>query len=829
MQDTDTDTEKTATTTSTKSTESTPVTTQNTITENQTVTPTTNTTSQSQTLTPETNTIATETQANPVNNTPSTTSDQNTTTEPATPVTTTTAQNPVNAQEEPEAAAGDTYTDVNGIWLKAEDISKISVNELKNANITDIFVKTNLLTAPTYQTVLSEVASKFQNTGIRIHAWITCFKDADGKWVDPANATQRAFLLNAITNIVKNYNIDGIHLDYVRYSGVGDNAAYKHEGASANITSFIKDVYNTVKSIKPKMAVSAAVMPEGSSNANLYGQDYKAIAPYLDFIVPMLYKGNYNADTAWIGSATKYIVEQAGGTPVIAGLQTYVSDYDTTKLPASDLNTDIKSATNNGASGYVLFRYGTISQDFLNPPSFTMNEISDAAKRLKSYVDTNKKLPNYVTIGTTQVSMPEVLKLMAKYLVQLNNNINTPIKLMGVSGPQKATSTFTTGNIGKSEYLELANRVNSFIDSNSKAPGYATSSLGKINYESLVYSFAKIAGYYNTNGKLPAYVSMNSAFKIKQSTFSGSTLTVFNLDQIQKAATNVKKYIETNHKLPSYVTVGTTQIKPADFLRLMLISTIEINDGVKMPISLKAVGMPGTPGETIKSGNLTEASYLDLAKRLKAFIDANGKLPNHASTPLGEIKYESMMFLFAKILSFEDTSSRLPSYVSVTPWSTISTPASDPVPSSLLKYIAATANCNVNNAQIKALAAKITSGKTTTYAKAAAIFNWVRNNLGYSFYYNTKYGAVGALNAGTGNCVDTAHLIIALERAAGIPAKYVHGTVRFPSGSVYGHVWAQVYVNGKWYTADGTSSRNTFGNMVGSVLAIKGYYASLPF
>jgi transglutaminase-like putative cysteine protease len=377
--------------------------------------------------------------------------------------------------------------------------------------------------------------------------------------------------------------------------------------------------------------------------------------------------------------------------------------------------------------------------------------------------------------------------------------------------------------------MEIAKRINTFIDSENIAPNYASSSLGKINYESIVYTFAKIVGYYNTNSNLPTYVSMNSETKISASPSGGSAISVFSLDQIQKAATNVKKYIETNHKLPNYVTVGTTQIKPVDFLRLMIIGAIEIGDDVKMPASLKAVGTPGIPLESIKSGNLTEASYLDLAKRLKTFIDANGKIPNHATTPLGEIKYESMIFLFAKILSFEDTNSRLPSYVSVTPWSIVSTPASAPVPSDLQKYLAATANCQVNNAQIKALAASITSGKTTTYAKAAAIFNWVRNNLGYSFYYNTKYGAVGALNARTGNCVDTAHLIVALERAAGIPARYVHGTARFPSGSVYGHVWAQVWVNGKWYTADGTSSKNTFGSMVASVLAIKGYYASLPF
>ncbi|MCE7698085.1 MAG: transglutaminase family protein, partial [Methanobacterium paludis] len=116
-------------------------------------------------------------------------------------------------------------------------------------------------------------------------------------------------------------------------------------------------------------------------------------------------------------------------------------------------------------------------------------------------------------------------------------------------------------------------------------------------------------------------------------------------------------------------------------------------------------------------------------------------------------------------------------------------------------------------------------------AKAVAIFNWVRDNIGYSYYYNTKYGAVKTLNAKTGNCCDTTHLLIALERAAGIPAYYVNGNCDF-SGTWYGHVWAKVYVDGVWYTADAISSRNTFGvvnNWNTATVTIKGTYAELPF
>ena len=69
--------------------------------------------------------------------------------------------------------------------------------------------------------------------------------------------------------------------------------------------------------------------------------------------------------------------------------------------------------------------------------------------------------------------------------------------------------------------------------------------------------------------------------------------------------------------------------------------------------------------------------------------------------------------------------------------------------------------------------------------------------------------------AGKANCVDHAHLVIALCRAAGIPARYVHGqNCVFSSGLVTGHVWAQILVDGTWKVADATSKRNSLGNIV---------------
>jgi transglutaminase-like putative cysteine protease len=229
-------------------------------------------------------------------------------------------------------------------------------------------------------------------------------------------------------------------------------------------------------------------------------------------------------------------------------------------------------------------------------------------------------------------------------------------------------------------------------------------------------------------------------------------------------------------------------------------------------------------------GNINQTEYLKIAQSIKSFIDSNGIAPNYATSSLGKVQYETLIYMFSKVVNYYGTNKVLPNYVSVD--STVANPESSSIPSELQQYLQSTTNCQVTNSQIQALAKSITSGKTSAYDKAVAIFNWVRDKLGYSFYYNTKYGAVGTLNAKTGNCVDTAHLLIALERAAGIPARYEHVYAKFSSGNWYGHVIAQVWVNGKWYNADGTSYSNTFGviNSWNTATATyKGTYATLPF
>ena len=151
----------------------------------------------------------------------------------------------------------------------------------------------------------------------------------------------------------------------------------------------------------------------------------------------------------------------------------------------------------------------------------------------------------------------------------------------------------------------------------------------------------------------------------------------------------------------------------------------------------------------------------------------------------------------------------------------------------LSAYLKATKNCQVNNAKIKALVKSLTSGLTDNIDKAKALFNYVRDNVDYQYYYNTHKGAVKTLNSKGGNCVDQAHLLVAMYRAAGFKARYVHGFCNFyDDGKTYGHVWTQVLIGNTWVVGDPINHANSLGkvkNWNPNTFSLKSRYLAAPF
>lgn len=147
------------------------------------------------------------------------------------------------------------------------------------------------------------------------------------------------------------------------------------------------------------------------------------------------------------------------------------------------------------------------------------------------------------------------------------------------------------------------------------------------------------------------------------------------------------------------------------------------------------------------------------------------------------------------------------------------------------EYLQPSSHCQVNAPKIKSLVKSLTSGLTSDMDKAKAIFNYVRDNVRYSYYYDTKHGATGTLNAKRGNCVDQSHLLISMYRTAGLKARYVHGTCFFGQ-HWYGHVWTQVLIGTTWFAGDPISYGNSLGkikNWNTHTYGLHSRYVSLPF
>jgi hypothetical protein len=58
-----------------------------------------------------------------------------------------------------------------------------------------------------------------------------------------------------------------------------------------------------------------------------------------------------------------------------------------------------------------------------------------------------------------------------------------------------------------------------------------------------------------------------------------------------------------------------------------------------------------------------------------------------------------------------------------------------------------------------------------------AVYNYLKNNIGYEYYYGSRKGASGTLDALAGNDLDQASLLIAMLRYLGYPAEYVRGDI----------------------------------------------------
>ena len=151
--------------------------------------------------------------------------------------------------------------------------------------------------------------------GMQCHAWMVALQVKDNKYVDPSSPAVVDHLCHMVREVVRGYDVDGIHLDYLRYpEKSAAQPAKKSKSPQANkatkddaqwrrdqVTACLRAVYRTVKAEKPWVCVSVAPLGKYRNTArassqgwNAYNTVYQEAQEWLregicDALFPMMY------------------------------------------------------------------------------------------------------------------------------------------------------------------------------------------------------------------------------------------------------------------------------------------------------------------------------------------------------------------------------------------------------------------------------------------------------------------------------------------------------------------------------------------------------------
>ncbi|MQA75541.1 MAG: MMPL family transporter [Solirubrobacterales bacterium] len=145
--------------------------------------------------------------------------------------------------------------------------------------------------------------------------------------------------------------------------------------------------------------------------------------------------------------------------------------------------------------------------------------------------------------------------------------------------------------------------------------------------------------------------------------------------------------------------------------------------------------------------------------------------------------------------------------------------AQGPPPPPPAEALSQTRYCDAKHPAVRALAGELTA-ELTGRAAAARLFRWVRDEVPYAFGpWGVPASTTLAERAGT--CTNKANLLIALLRAAGIPAAY--GILRVNAREYFGalgprlltrhasrhsvHIYAAAHLDGRWVKCDPSTDR----------------------
>ncbi|MDX9693773.1 MAG: pseudomurein-binding repeat-containing protein [Methanothermobacter sp.] len=136
------------------------------------------------------------------------------------------------------------------------------------------------------------------------------------------------------------------------------------------------------------------------------------------------------------------------------------------------------------------------------------NEISVASKLIENYGSSNGKIPNGIVLNNKSITLDDYLYAATTTTIKLNNNQKTSVTTNNYKPPISSLNSTATGTLTRTEYLQVAQNIKKYMETYQRSPNYATTTIGKVNYQSLIYAYARIINFYNENQRLPTSITV---------------------------------------------------------------------------------------------------------------------------------------------------------------------------------------------------------------------------------------------------------------------------------------------------------------------------------
>ena len=262
--------------------------------------------------------------------------------------------------------------------------------------------------------------------GMELHAWVVCIpigtkqrqngygaaslirkhpelvKTVKGgeMFMIPGKPETADYIASICQEIVENYDVDGISLDYIRYPestfNYSDDELYprasnlsKAEWRRENITRIVRRVHDVVKPIKPWVKLSSSPIGKyadtrrySAGGWNCYNAVWQDPKRWLrenlqDMLFPMMYftgDNYYPFLFDWL--------ENSYGHPIVPGLGIYFLDPREGRWTLNEVRAEMHTARNSGIGGIAFYRgefltknckgiYDTTCDEFFPYPALT--------------------------------------------------------------------------------------------------------------------------------------------------------------------------------------------------------------------------------------------------------------------------------------------------------------------------------------------------------------------------------------------------------------------------------------------------------------------------